>query len=98
MTTRDDILKMLEERRESIRGFGVREIGVFGSFARGDQKETSDVDILVDLVKPKYRNYMGLLEYLETTFGRKVDLVMKDSIKPLIKNRILRETVYVTGF
>ena len=98
MTTRDDILQMLEERRESIRGFGVKEIGVFGSFARGDQKETSDVDILVDLTKPKYRNYMGLLEYLETTFGRKVDLVMKDSIKPLIKNRILRETVYVTGF
>ena len=98
MTTRDEILKMLEERRELIRSFGVREIGVFGSFARGDQKETSDVDILVDLMKPKYRNYMGLLEYLETTFGRKVDLVMKDSIKPLIKNRILRETVYVQGF
>ena len=60
MDTRDDILKMLEERRESIRDFGVTEIGVFGSFARGDQKETSDVDILVDLIKPKYRNYMGL--------------------------------------
>jgi uncharacterized protein len=98
MTTREDILKILEARSESIKKFGVREIGVFGSFARGDQKETSDVDVLVELDRPKYRNYMGLLEFLESTFGRKVDLVMKGSIKPLIKKRILRETIYVPGF
>lgn len=97
MTTREDILNLLSNRLETIRSFGVREIGLFGSFARSEQNETSDVDILVELDKPKYKKYMNLLEFLEETFGRKVDLVTKSSIKPLIRNRVLRETVYVEG-
>ena len=100
MTTRDDIINLLVDRRDTIRGFGVREIGVFGSFARGDNGKNSDVDVLVELAPERetFRDYMGLLCFLEELFGRKVDLVMKDAIKPLIRNRILRETVYVPGF
>lgn len=97
MKTRSDIINLLEENRETIKSFGVSELGVFGSYARGEQTANSDVDVLVDLETETFDAYMGLLFYLEDLFERKVDLVMKDTIKPLIKNRILRETVYVEG-
>lgn len=98
METRSDILDLLENQRESIRKFGVRELGVFGSFARNEQTPESDVDVLVELQRETFRDYMGLLSFLEKLFGRKVDLVMKDTIKPIIRDRILRETIYVAGF
>lgn len=86
--------------REPIKRFGVREIGVFGSFARGDQEATSDVDVLVELAPghETFRDYMDLLFYLEDIFGRKVDLVMRDTVKPIIRNRVLSETVYASGY
>ncbi len=98
MINRSDIFEMLEREKESIRSFGVSELGIFGSFARNEQKVTSDVDVLVELQRETFRDYMGLLGFLERLFGRKVDLVMKDTIKPLIRDRILRETIYVPGF
>ena len=92
-----EIFDLLESQREPIRGFGVTELGVFGSFARNEQRPDSDVDVLVNLRRETFRDYMGLLSFLEKLFGRKVDLVMKDSIKPIIRDRILREAVYVKG-
>ena|SRR5437016_4325831 len=97
MKTRSEIFDLLEQNRETIREFGVSELGVFGSFARDEQTEKSDVDVLVELEKHTFDAYMDLLFFLEDLFGRKVDLVMKDTIKPIIKNRILAETVYVSG-
>lgn len=89
---------MIESRREDIRAYGVKEIGVFGSFARNEQKPDSDVDVLVEMESRTFDSYMGLLFLLEDLFGRKVDLVEKDTIKPLIRNRVLRETLYVPNF
>ena len=97
MKTQHEIISLLENNRGAIRRFGVRELGIFGSFARGEQTEKSDVDVLVDLENHTFHAYMDLLFFLEDLFGRKVDLVMKDTIKPIIKNRILAETVYVSG-
>ena len=97
MRTRSDIIDLLEQNREAMKDFGVRELGIFGSFAREEQTEKSDVDVLVDLKVETFDAYMDLLFYLEDLFGLKVDLVMKDTIKPLIRNRVLRETVYVAG-
>ena len=97
METQSEIFDLLKRERDSIRLFGVRELGIFGSFARNEQKRDSDVDVLVDLKRETFRDYMGLLSFLENLFGRKVDLVMKDSIKPIIRDRILSETLYVPG-
>lgn len=97
MKTQIEILNLLKENRDKIKGFGVRELGVFGSVARNEHKEDSDVDVLVDLEKHTFDAYMDLLFFLEDLFGRKVDLVMKGTIKPLIKDRILSETIYVEG-
>lgn len=97
METREQILDLLASNREAIRKFGVKEIGIFGSFARGEQRTDSDVDVLVDLESNTFDAYMDLLFFLEDLFGRKVDLVDKDTIKPIIRNRVLREALYVTG-
>lgn len=90
-------MQILEDNLERIKGFGVRQLGIFGSVARGESTEKSDVDVLVDLEKETFDNYMGLLFYLEELFGKKVDLAIKSSLKPRIKDRILAEAVYVKG-
>ena len=95
MKSRGDIFSLLEKHREEIKAFGVLELGIFGSFAREEQTEKSDVDVLVELDLRTFDAYMNLLFFLEDLFDRKVDLVVKDTIKPIIRNRVLRETIYV---
>lgn len=98
MQSRSDIIRLIEANREKIRTFGVRKLGIFGSVARDEQTEDSDVDVLVELERETFRGYMGLLVFLEELFGRKVDLAIKDSIKPRIRDRVLADTIYVEGF
>ncbi len=76
--------------------FGVAKIGIFGSFARGEERPDSDVDVLVTFRKGKetFNNYMGCKCYLEDLFKRKVDLVMKGALKKRLKPQILDEVVY----
>jgi uncharacterized protein len=95
--TREEILKKLEENGETIKGFGVRRLGIFGSYARGEQTETSDMDFLVEFERPTFKNYFGLKFFLEKLFDCKVDLVFNDSIKSRIRAGILEETVYAKG-
>lgn len=79
--------------------YGVEEIGVFGSFARGDNNENSDIDIAVQLNHEKVPvglfAFSGMRFYLEDLLGRRVDLVTKDGIKPLIRDKILRQLIIV---
>lgn len=91
------ILKIIEENRETIRGFGVRRLGLFGSVVRGEATDTSDLDFVVELEKKTLDAYMDLKEFLEKLFGCKVDLVMKDTIKPRLREPILKETIYAQG-
>ena len=71
--------------------------GIFGSYARGDQKKDSDVDILVEIKDPNMSllGFTGLKFDLEDAIGKKVDLVEYSTIKPLIKDRILNEEVKI---
>lgn len=96
--TRDEILGRLEENRETLRGLGVRRLGIFGSYARGEQKEASDMDFLVEFDDATLQNYMNLKDFLESLFSCPVDLVFADTIKPRIRSAILEETVYAQGF
>jgi uncharacterized protein len=95
MKSKREILSLLETNREKIKQFGVREIGVFGSVVRGEETKNSDVDILVEFDKKTFDSYMNLLFFLEELFESKVDLVMKSAIKPLIRENILSEAIYV---
>jgi len=94
---RETVLQKLEEHRETIRGFGVKRLGLFGSCARGEATSGSDLDFVVELEKKSFDAYMDLKDFLEELFGCKVDLVMKDAIKPRLKEPILKETIYASG-
>jgi hypothetical protein len=89
-----DIIK--QHRKELEERFRVKEIGVFGSYVRGEEKKRSDIDILVEFKEPiGLFEFMDLEEYLEKLFGTKVDLVSKKALKPRIGEYILKEVVYI---
>ena len=76
--------------------FKVKTIGLFGSYAKGEQKEKSDLDILVDFYEPiSLFRFIELEDFLSQQLGVKVDLVMKDALKSRIKDSILKEAIYV---
>jgi uncharacterized protein len=81
------------------RRFGVKRIGIFGSFARGEQKRTSDVDVLVEFAdgQATFDNFMHLVYYLEDLFGRNVDLLTVGGIDKYIRPRVEGEVIWVEG-
>ncbi|MBI5189086.1 MAG: nucleotidyltransferase family protein [Nitrospirae bacterium] len=93
--TFEDIQSVLSGRMDDLRAeYPIASMRVFGSYARGEQKKSSDVDILVEFIRP-----IGLLKFirleneLRRLLGVKVDLVTKDALKPRIGKRILKEAV-----
>ena len=96
--TRERILSILQKNQEQIRALGVRKLGLFGSFARGEQREDSDVDVLVDFSPGRkgFDNFIRLVFLLEELFQRPVELVTPESLSPYIGPHILREVEYVT--
>lgn len=95
--TREEILEKLKQHRDTIRGFGVRRLGIFGSYARGEETAGSDMDFLVEFDKKTFDNYMDLKFFLEDLFGCDVDLVIADALKPRLRKPIFEETVYGEG-
>jgi len=93
----EEIQEILRQKKPILRErFKVKEIGIFGSFVRGEEKDTSDLDILVELERPVgLIKFIGLQNYLSDELGEKVDLVTKSALKPRIKKNILSEVVYV---
>jgi len=76
--------------------FGVSEIGVFGSWVRGEQKESSDIDVLVDFDRAvDLFDLMELQEFLEETLGLKIDIALRRSLKKYIGKQILAEVQYL---
>jgi len=77
--------------------FRVKKIGIFGSYSRGEQRKTSDIDILIEYYEtPSMFEYLDLEEFLSKILnGIKVDLVMKNSLKRYIGERILSEVIYI---
>lgn len=76
--------------------FKVKTIGLFGSYVKGEQKDTSDLDVLVDFYEPiSLFRFIELEDFLTQQLGVKVDLVMRDALKPRIKDNILSEAIYV---
>lgn len=74
--------------------FGVEKIGYFGSYARNEQKQTSDIDILIELGKPIGLEFLDIKYYLEEKLGIPVDLVTVNALKPQMKDQILKEVIY----
>jgi predicted nucleotidyltransferase len=93
-----EIERKLEERKAYMKGvFHIREIGLFGSYIRGEQTASSDIDVLVEFEKghKDFFNYMRFKFYLERLLGRNVDLVIKNAVKLRLRKRIFSEVEYV---
>lgn len=73
----------------------VKEIGLFGSFSDNKQSDDSDIDILVEFYKPIGWKFFSLEKYLEDVFNRKVDLVTKKALKKQLKDKILKQTLFL---
>lgn len=85
-----------KEKNGLLKSFGVKEVGIFGSYVRGEENSSSDIDILVDFEKP-----IGLLKFIEleddlsSALGTKVDLVSKKALKPRIGRHIMQELIKI---
>ena len=80
---RDNILALLKKHRQAWEKFGVARLALFGSFARDEASEHSDIDMLVRFAQtPTAKDYFGLQFYLEDLLGRPVDLVTEKSLRP----------------
>ena len=93
------ILRKIQENAKQIIKFGVKRIALFGSVVKGVHRKDSDIDILVVFEEGKetFDNYMDLKFFLEGLFGKKIDLVIEDSLKPRLKQYILKEAIYAKG-
>jgi predicted nucleotidyltransferase len=92
--------KFVEEQIKTSKQFlqeqyGIEKIGIFGSFARNEQQDTSDIDILIELGnKPIGLEFMDIKYFLEERLGVTVDLVTKNALKPQLRDQILKEVIY----
>ena len=94
--TKQDILSVLYENHPRIRALGVKKIGLFGSFVRGQQSADSDVDLLVEFEpgQKTFDNFMKLAFFLEELLQRRVELVTTEALSPYIGPHILAEVEY----
>lgn len=98
MLTKQDIFQKIIDNKETIKSFGVTQIGLFGSYVRNEQTESSDIDILVDydVDKISYVKYFNFCEFIESIFkNNKIDIVTKNGLSRYIGPHILKEVDYV---
>ena len=96
--TKEAILETLKlHKKELYQKYGVIKIGVFGSFARGEAKEESDIDIVIEIEKNKknLHNFLNTRREMEKLLGLRVDLGIESTIKPIVKEYIKKEIIYV---
>ena len=95
--TRDEVLQILRDHMDEFRrDYDVKELALFGSVARGENGESSDVDVLVEFAgKPRFHTYMNLIFRLEEIFGCHVDLVRFEALRPELRERVLGEAMHV---
>jgi len=96
---RDEVIKFIKENKERLKKeYGVKEIYLFGSVARGEEREDSDIDLLVEFDESKIITmfkYMQLVREFEERFNKHVDLATKNMIKPIVSKSIQKDLIYV---
>lgn len=98
VNNKEQLINLINQNQQMLRNFGAAKIGIFGSFVRNEQTDKSDIDLLVEFIKDKktFKNFIGLIYYLEDLSGRKVELLTPQSLSPYIKPHILKEIEYVS--
>ena len=92
------VLSVLDENRDELRRLGVRRLGLFGSTARNELSQVSDLDFFVEFQQKSFDGSMDLKEFLERVFGHRVDLVISETLKPRLRGLIEKDVRhYATG-
>jgi predicted nucleotidyltransferase len=98
VSNKNDIIMFLQSHKDEMaQRFGVVSVGLFGSYARGEACEDSDIDIAIELSpeKKSLSNFFGVRRYLEQQFGRTVDLGIESALKPFAREVVAREIIHV---
>ena len=99
LMNKNEIINYLQEQQPYFYNtFGIKFIGLFGSFSRGDETDESDIDILYDIEKDKKLSmfkYLKIASQLENFFHKKIDLVRVDTLKPTVKKYVEKDLIYV---
>jgi len=96
--TKAFILDFLADHKQEFHDkYGVTKIGLFGSYARDEQREDSDIDIAIEMQQEKknIRTFFGLKREMETIFGKKIDIGIESTLKPIVIQYIMNEIIYV---
>jgi len=95
--TREQILDFLKQHKQEMNDrFGVVRIGLFGSYARGDAREDSDIDIAVELEGDRlFRKFFALEAFLKSSFNKDIDLGIESTLKSIVRERVANEIQYV---
>ena len=96
--TKREIKRTLLSHQNILKEYGVKRLGLFGSYVKNTADADSDIDLIVELEELSFDRYMGLRIFLEDVFEKKVDLVIADSVKPRLQPYIEKEVEYVAGF
>jgi uncharacterized protein len=92
---RDDLLDILQKHQKELKELEVQSLALFGSVIRDEARPDSDVDILVEFVRPiGMLAFLRLKQYLEDILGRRVDLVTPKALRPQWRDRIIREAIH----
>lgn len=98
MTSKENILGNLTDSKSKLKVFGIRNIGLFGSYSRNEQTKNSDIDILVDFepAMETFDNLMAVYDYLEDIFkNERIEIVTINGLSKYIGPKILKEVLYV---
>jgi len=95
--TTKQLVDFLRIQKKSLqKEFAIKKIGIFGSYARGDINEQSDIDIVVELEKPDLFYMIGIKQIIEEAFGHRVDIVrLRGNMNKVLRDRIERDVIYV---
>jgi predicted nucleotidyltransferase len=97
MTSKEYILSVIKSQKSELLKYGIKNIGLFGSYVREEQTEESDIDILIDFEpeKENFDNYMAVCDIFENLFkNQRIEIVTKNGLSPYIGPKILNEVQY----
>ena len=97
--TGKEIISILNEKKNILKRYTVKKIGLFGSFAKDKQDKNSDIDLIVEFGNPDIDNFMNLVDYLENLFGRRVEVLTPIGVDTIrikeVAEDIKRSVIYV---